>query len=197
MAGGLTTIAANTSHYQAYIEKLEEIYEEMDRCYDRAAERYAFQCTGCEDSCCLTLFHHHTLVEFLYLAFGLHGLDQQALAEVNQEASRVKQYVSKAREKPIRAMCPLNQAGRCRLYAYRPMICRLHGIPHQLQQPGRKVARGSGCHVFSEHYLHLPYQPFDRTPHYLQMAELEKALRIETGYRQRLKVTVADMVLLA
>jgi Fe-S-cluster containining protein len=195
MASGLTQLCSDTQPNLSYLNKLETIYAAMDRRYEEVADAYEFKCTGCRDSCCLTLFHHHTLIEFLYLARGLQSLEVQRLATIEQKAVQVKRYISQAKELPIRVMCPLNEEGRCVSYPYRPMICRLHGIPHELRKPGQALAHGSGCHIFSEKYQHKPYQPFDRTPHYLQMAHLEKALRIEVGYYQRLKMTVADMVL--
>jgi hypothetical protein len=195
MTPELTHLSADIQQYQSHIQTLEGIYADMDRCYAKAANAYAFQCTGCQDSCCLTLFHHHTLIEFFYLGKGLQGLDGRRLMALKQKASLVKQHIAAAKALPIRVMCPLNEAGRCVLYPYRPMICRLHGIPHELHKPGQAVSRGSGCHVFSEKFQHKPYQPFDRTPHYRQMAQLEKNLRLETKYYQRLKMTVADMVI--
>jgi Fe-S-cluster containining protein len=195
MPSELTALSAETSAYDAYLNKLEIIYAAMDRSYNKAADAYGFRCTGCKDSCCLTLFHHHTVLEFLYLAKGLKNLSEKSLAIIRQKAQQSRRRIFEAPALPIRVMCPLNQEGRCVLYPYRPMICRLHGIPHELQKPGQKIAHGSGCHTFSEHYQNEPYQSFDRTPHYRQVAQLEKALRQETGLYQRLKMTVADMVL--
>jgi hypothetical protein len=49
-------------------------YADMDRAYAEVADRYGFHCNGCADSCCLTRFYHHTLLEYLYLAEWVRGL---------------------------------------------------------------------------------------------------------------------------
>ena len=88
-------------------------------------------------------------------------------------------------------MCPLNREGRCLLYAFRPMICRLHGIPHELRPPGRPVSYGPGCRLFSERHGRQPYVAFDRSPLYARMAGLEQEIRRALGFGARLKLTIA------
>jgi hypothetical protein len=74
------------------------------------------------------------------------------------------------------------------------MICRMHGIPHQLQKPGRKVIVGPGCGTFDDCCSHKGYFKFDRTPFYLEMAKLENEFKQTVGIAGKIKMTVAEMI---
>jgi len=179
-----------------YLERLRRIFAEMDRQYDKAAAHYGFQCKGCEDSCCLTRFHHHTFLEFLFIREGLNKLEPSERHAIRIQAAAVSRQTAQAQKKgtAVRSMCPLNEAGRCRLYPYRPMICRLHGIPHELQKPGRPVSHGPGCGAFGEQCFGKPYLKFDRTPFYIEMAGLENEFKQAIGLTGRIKLTIAEMI---
>jgi hypothetical protein len=92
-------------------------------------------------------------------------------------------------------MCPLNQAGRCTLYAHRPMICRLHGIPHELHPPGRPPQQGPGCEEFLRCCGRTAGRALDRTPLYAELARLESEFRRKMALSYRVKMTVAEMLL--
>ncbi len=171
----------------------------MDQAFDSVASQYGFHCHGCKDNCCQTLFYHHTLLEYLYLAEGLRKIDRDQLPALNQRASAVTAQIGKAAtmEAAPRIMCPLNEDGRCLIYAHRPMICRLHGIPHELHRPGGNIAKTPGCDEFfsqCRQQRKSDYIPFNRTPFYRDMAVLEKELRSETDYLSKIKLTVAQML---
>jgi Fe-S-cluster containining protein len=168
----------------------------MDGAYTAAAAQYGFECRGCEDNCCQTRFYHHTLLEYLYLFEGYRQLDSGLQQELRQRAHVVSAYQVRP-DRDIRHdghMCPLNIDGLCRLYAHRPMICRLHGLPHDLHLGNGRVVRGPGCDLFVEQCGERPYVVFDRTPFYTRMAVLEKSLRRDAGYRHKIKMTVAEML---
>ena len=55
-------------------ERLRRLYADMDAAYEKAAAAHGFACTGCEDSCCRTRFHHHTLAEYHCLREGFERL---------------------------------------------------------------------------------------------------------------------------
>lgn len=190
---------ATRHRYLPLMNRLKTLFDEMDRAYQAAADRYGFRCNGCEDNCCLTRFHHHTLVEYLYLVDGVRALDPVLLRAVLSRAVTVFTRTAEAdqRGESVRIMCPLNQEGRCVAYAHRPMICRLHGIPHELHRPGGTVLRQPGCDSFFDQCRHsgtTMYIQFDRTPFYRQMALLEKELRRLTGYGDKIKLTIAQML---
>ncbi len=177
-------------------DRLQALYARMDRAYQAAARCYGFDCQGCDESCCRTRFDHHTLLEYLYLREGLARLAPEVQAAVRRRAAEVccETAALERQGLPIRVMCPLNQDGRCRLYAFRPMICRLHGIPHELRPPGRPVSYGPGCPLFSKRHARQAYVAFDRSPLYARMARLEQEIRRSLGFGARLKMTVAEML---
>ena len=39
------------------------------------------------------------------------------------------------------------------------------------------------------------YYPFDRTPLYMEMAALEKQFKAESGINQKVKMTIAEMIM--
>jgi Fe-S-cluster containining protein len=182
--------------YIHYFDDLKSLYAQMDQSYDAVADAYGFHCSGCADNCCLTRFFHHTLVEFLYLRKGFADLDENVQEEIRICAADVNEKVMQAEAvgNISRVMCPLNMQGLCVLYEYRPMICRLHGIPHELIHPVKNKILGPGCHEFDAQCGKKEYIAFNRTPFYRQMALLERRLREMTGFTGRLKKTVAQML---
>jgi len=171
-----------------FLKQLRAIYSSMDLKYNEASTYYEFNCTGCEENCCMTRFYHHTVLEYLYIITGFNNLDIEKQIEIKARALKVRQ------KSILRHMCPLNFDGKCILYSSRPMICRLHGIPHELHSPGRNIAYGPGCEAFSKYYSEKDYYRFDRTPFYIKMASLEKDLKQAAGITTKIKMTVADML---
>ncbi|MBR9984290.1 MAG: hypothetical protein KFF68_00125 [Desulfosarcina sp.] len=185
--------------YLPVLKRLDALFGEMDRSYTAVAGQYGFACNGCADNCCLTRFYHHTLLEYLYLVEGLRSLDSDGRHAVFEKALTVSAAMNDAdrQGRTLRIMCPLNRNDRCSLYPYRPMICRLHGIPHELHQSGGNPVKNPGCDSFFDQcrqHGQTNYIRFDRTPFYRHMAMLEKALRRETGYAHKIKFTIAQML---
>jgi Fe-S-cluster containining protein len=181
----------------AFFDRLYGIFADMDRQYAEAAKHYGFHCSGCEDNCCRTRFFHHTYLEFLYIHAGLNTLDLPRRQAIQSRAAWVCRETAKAvqKERPVRLMCPLNSDGLCMLYAYRPMICRLHGISHELRKPGQNVIHGSGCGMFDRRCSNQSYHKFDRTPFYFKMARVEGEFKQAIGLSERIKMTIAEMIM--
>ena len=181
----------------AYLDRLHDLFAAMDREYSRAAGRYQFHCDGCRDNCCLTRFYHHTYLEYFYLLNSFEKLESPQKREIIARAEKVIRETHQADRKglPLRLMCPLNTDGLCRLYPYRPMICRMHGIPHELKKPGQNAIRVPGCDTFDERCAGQDYIKFDRTPFYTAMAKLESEFKQAVGLEGRIKMTVAEMIL--
>ena len=181
----------------AFLDRLHDIFRAMDREYTRATEHYQFQCDGCMDNCCLTRFYHHTHLEFYYLRMAFKNLESRKKNEILLKAEKICRETARADEKemPVRLMCPLNDDSLCTLYPYRPMICRMHGIPHELQKPGQNLIQGPGCGTFDDRCATKPYYKFDRTPFYLEMAKLENEFKLAAGLTGRIKMTIAEMIL--
>jgi Fe-S-cluster containining protein len=183
--------------YAPFLDRLSTLYAAMDRKYREAADYYGFQCKGCEDNCCFTRFYHYTLLEYLYIKTGYHLLDTERQAQAQHSALDVCRKTREADKKaePVRLMCPVNIDGLCLIYAHRPMICRLHGIPHELASPGQGVMKASGCVTFARTCPVDRYYKFDRTPFYAEMAALEKELRQSAGGIHKIKKTVAEIII--
>ena len=181
----------------AFLDQLQAIFAAMDREYARSAAYYQFECDGCKDSCCLTRFYHHTYLEYYYLRRWFEKLDPLKKGEIFVKAEVVCRKTANADENdlPVRSMCPLNYENLCALYPARPMICRMHGIPHELQKPGQPVIKGPGCHTFDERCADNGYFKFDRTPFYVALAKLENDFKQAAGLEGRIKMTVAEMIL--
>ena len=176
---------------EAYLERLRRLFADMDAAYERAAAAAGFDCRGCEESCCRTVFHHHTFIEAFYLREGLRALPPRERDEILAAARLVA-----AAEPGARPMCPLNTGGRCRLYAHRPMICRLHGVAHEMHPPGRPVVIGAGCQEYERcRGAARQGERFDRTPLYARLAALESDFREAEGLRRRIKLTIAEILL--
>ena len=180
-----------------YFDRLQTMFADMDRKYDRAAGHYGFQCRGCEDNCCRTRFYHHTFIEYRFIRKGFQGLQVPEQNAILAGAEEVCRQVRLADEqgRSVRLMCPLNRDGLCILYRYRPMICRLHGIPHELRRPGQPAVFGPGCGDFDARCPDKPYVEFDRTPFYFEMAALENEFKQASGLNGRIKMTVAEMII--
>ncbi|MBW2567935.1 MAG: hypothetical protein JRD93_00110 [Deltaproteobacteria bacterium] len=180
-----------------FLDRLKVIYAAMDQKYQEAADYYGFYCEGCKDNCCSTLFYHYTLLEYFYILKGYSTLEYDRQVEIRNRVLEVCRKTDEADKKgmKVRLMCPLNFDDRCILYNYRPMICRLHGISHELQKSGQNVVHSPGCDAFTEQNREKSYFKFDRTPFYIRMAELENELKKEAGVTQKLKMTVAEMLI--
>jgi len=181
--------------YVPFLAEAEKIFADMDAAYEKTAASYGFHCRGCADNCCLTRFYHHTWVEYLYLRQGFSELAPEKQKALKQQAETVMQETAFAERenRQIRVMCPLNEHGLCILYRFRPMICRLHGIAHELHPPGRNTVYGPGCEEFTKQTAGKDCIPFDRTRFYSEMARLESALRKQMGIADKIRMTVAEM----
>jgi hypothetical protein len=179
-----------------FLERLKKNYSAMDQKYLETADYYGFNCKGCEDNCCLTRFYHHTIVEYFFIKEGFFRLDEKKQVEVKQRSLAVCRKADEADKKgtPVQQMCPVNAEGLCILYPYRPMICRLHGIPHELQSPDQNILTSPGCGTFTLKCEGKKHFRLNRTPFYVQMAALEKEMKQATGITQKIKMTVAQMI---
>ncbi len=180
-----------------WIDRLVTIFKAMDNGYEKAAGRHGFVCRGCEDNCCQSRFYHHTLLEYMSIYRGVSRLSVQKRQQAIERAVvYCRQHAeADAAGTKIKAWCPLNENGRCLIYDLRPMICRLHGIPHALRQPGGRTVQGPGCEYFRSLQKTGSDACLDRTPFYRAMAGLEKEFRAALEANVKFKQTIAEMIL--
>jgi len=193
----IKNIRQHAGEESPWLEKLDAVFNAMDTGYEQAAGRHGFVCRGCEDNCCRTRFYHHTLLEYMAIYQGYTRLAQQERERVHARAVEYCRQHAGADDAGTRVKpwCPLNDKGRCLIYDLRPMICRLHGIPHMLQSPGGGTVQGAGCEYFMTHHPAEAHAPLDRTPFYMEMSGLEKKFRAELSVNVKLKQTIAEMIL--
>lgn len=177
---------------------LEQLYADMEREYERIAAQAGLTCSGCADNCCTSYFQHHTYVEWAYLWKGLRALPQAQRESIQAKA---KEHVRAASEMVARrsvpdVMCPLNEQGRCSLYAHRLMICRLHGVPNAFTLPNGRSRTFPGCFRCQEILEGQARPPvLERTEFYRRLAALEmEYLRRRAEPLPKVKLTLAEMI---
>ena len=128
-------------------EEIRILYEDMEKAYDSVARQLGHTCDGCPDNCCDSYFLHHTYIEWAYLWQGLSFLPEDRrrdlIAKANAYELEARKLIA-AGERP-KLMCPLNEDGRCSLYAHRLMVCRTHGVPASMTRPDGKQLKFPGC----------------------------------------------------
>ena len=179
--------------------KLAALYADMQDSYAQNARAMGLTCDNCPDNCCTSYFQHHTRIEWAYLLQGLKELPAERRAEYER---RAREYVHRAQdalaagERP-HIMCPLNDDGRCGVYAHRLMICRLHGVPNRLRYPNGRVVDFPGCFRSQELCAAADAFPvLDRTPLYTRLMELEVQFVGPGRIRNlpRVDLTLAEMI---
>lgn len=159
------------------IPRLRELYQLMDQAYAALAAETGFSCRGCDGvACCTVDVTLYTFAEMLYLRRGLRTLDEDRRDAVLQKS---RAMVAARKLEPLgdayrQSVCALNFQGLCSLYHYRPMICRLAGIPHFFVRPNGDQRESAGCARFQrEKSPTYPDVRLDRTRFYRTMAEIE------------------------
>lgn len=181
-------------------KRLQALYQEMEREYQKCASLLGLSCQGCADNCCLSYFQHHTNLEWAYLWQGVQELDPGQQRTILKLA---RKYVEQAQEELDQGrwpeiMCPLNKDGLCMLYEQRMMICRLHGVPNRLTLPNGQVKTFPGCirsQELSQQRKEIPF--LDRTIFYYRLALLEKEFvdHCLGGRRAKVDLTLAQILL--
>jgi Fe-S-cluster containining protein len=178
---------------QEFVGRVQDLFNRMERSYDEVAAHYGFGCHGCDDNCCTQRFHHHTYAEYLLLLEGMKRAEPGHAKRIMERAREVTAAYAEEGEDEVRALtCPVNEDGLCTLYAYRPMICRMHGLPHRFTRPDGSEVLGGGCHRFEAD--HRRDRLVDRTWAYTELAHLERELRVKLKVFDRVKMTTAELL---
>ena len=177
------------------LERLKNLYGRMDAEFERLSSDCGLACGDCDDNCCTQRFNHHTLAEYMYLLEGLKTAPEETRDTIIRRARVVvESYAHELQAGEIfKLMCPANFDGLCALYEWRPMICRLHGVPHHFVMPDGSKRTGPGCHRVAAGFAES--KSLDRTPFYTELATIEKNIRQLSGYRERFRKTTAQMIM--
>lgn len=183
----------NKTHY---IKRMRALYETMDALYDEVSKSYDISCQGCAENCCTQRFFHHTFAEELYLQHGLQHMPADLVQQIMQRAEQViAAYDEEVRQGAITPiMCPANVEGLCAIYPYRPMICRMHGMPLTLTRPDGETATAGGCTPFDRLFPN-PSARIDRTTPYTTLAQIEADLRREGKLTGKYQLTTTLMLI--
>lgn len=185
------------------LRRLNDLYARMDQAYAASAQAIGLSCAGCADSCCESLFRHHTYVEWTALAQGLAALAPARQQDIRAAAEgwlRVHQNaLPGARPRVPCPLCVEQDGGlACGLYEHRPMVCRLHGVPNFLVRPDGQRVAFPGCDRAQQLAKTCEPALLDRSPLLTELARLEMDLlgRERMGKLRRVDLTIAEMILL-
>ena len=192
--------------FRPYFEKYRTIVKQADELFERVQKEYP-ECVTCKikcADCCHALFDL-TLIEAIYINYQfkkiIQGKEKRNIIEKADRADR-KTHVIKKRaydskkagkeETEIlmdiaaeRVRCPLlNDDEQCDLYEYRPITCRLYGIPTSIG--GRSHTCGKSGFVEGKPY---PAVNLDAIQKRLYDISSEFVREIKTKY-----VKMADML---
>lgn len=182
------------------IQRLENLYNEMQEAYDRVAEELQFSCDGCPDNCCDSYFLHYTYLEWCYLWLGFKQLTDEKQKDVLERAHRYVLEVEEAErhdERP-QIMCPLNENGLCIVYKHRLMVCRTHGVPASIVRPDGKQLRFPGCFRCQEELGNGENDSsyVNRTAMLRQLALMEnELLNNKRHLHPKIKLSIAEMLI--
>ena len=149
--------------FTPYFEKYEAIVDMADEVFARVQKEFP-ECVKCKikcADCCYALFDL-TLIEAIYINHQFKkkfkGQERKRLIEKSNQVDRKiymikkKAYKDKEAGKQEvdiltdlageRARCPLlNDEEMCDLYEYRPITCRLYGIPTSIEKVGHTCGK--------------------------------------------------------
>jgi Fe-S-cluster containining protein len=145
-------------HFTSYFEKYEALVRVADAAFERV-KLHSPECVNCRigcSDCCYALFDI-TLIEAIYINYRFKNtLDAATVTGLMEKANRADRTIYKIKRNAYRATkcgigeddilaalaqervrCPLlNTTERCDLYEYRPITCRLYGIPTAIRGKG-------------------------------------------------------------
>jgi len=184
------------------VQRLENLYSQMEKQYDNVARALDFGCDGCPDNCCDSYFLHHTHAEWAYLRQGFLLLPAQKQEAVMRRARQYQEQSEKLLQEGERPqlMCPLNEDGRCILYKHRLLVCRTHGVPAKMRRPDGQAMEFPGCFrcqevVAEREKSGLKTPRVDRTAHLMELVNIEnELLEFKRHLYPRVKLTIAEMI---
>ena len=144
--------------FTPYFKRYEALVKQVDQVFDNILEDYP-DCVTCSRGCCDCCFalFDLTFIEALYINHRFNekyqGRPWQLIIErankADRDTYRIKRKAHKSHKEGVeeadilnlvageRVRCPLlNEQDSCDLYEFRPITCRLYGIPTSIQGEG-------------------------------------------------------------
>ena len=141
-----------------YFNKYETLVAQADGAFDRVKTAYA-ECVKCEEKCadCCHALFDLTLIEALYIHHKFNEkFKGSERVELMEKASRADRRIHRLKRNAFKALqegkeereilaelslerirCPLlNEKELCEMYDFRPITCRVYGIPFAIGETG-------------------------------------------------------------
>lgn len=112
----------------AYIEYLGFLQEKFDKFFANQKE-YICCKKGCS-LCCETGEYPLSEIEMHYLMNGFMRLDENIKSQIREKIKNLKERQKNSTEKPFLYDCPFLIDKQCSIYKFRPIICRVFGLPY-------------------------------------------------------------------
>jgi Fe-S-cluster containining protein len=144
--------------FTPYFRKYEELVAAADKAFERVSNAFE-ECVKCKPSCsdcCFALFDL-TLIEALYINHKFNRLVKGSeRAELLEKANRADRRIHRLKRRAFKSLqegkdeaqvlaelslervrCPLlNEKDLCEMYDFRPITCRVYGIPFAIGDSG-------------------------------------------------------------
>jgi Fe-S-cluster containining protein len=144
--------------FTPYFRKYEELVAAADKAFERVSNAFE-ECVKCKPSCsdcCFALFDL-TLIEALYINHKFNRLVKGSeRAELFEKANRADRRIHRLKRRAFKSLqegkdeaevlaelsldrvrCPLlNEKDLCEMYDFRPITCRVYGIPFAIGDSG-------------------------------------------------------------
>jgi Fe-S-cluster containining protein len=149
--------------FEPFYKRYESVAKAADDVFEKVKSQYP-ACVRCQvecTECCYALFDL-SLIEAIYINHRFStALDEKKRTAILEKANTVDRQVHRIKRNAFKAFesgrdedkiledmalerirCPLlNDQDRCDLYAYRPITCRLYGIPTEIGGVGRTCGK--------------------------------------------------------
>ncbi|MGE0087722.1 MAG: YkgJ family cysteine cluster protein [Desulfococcaceae bacterium] len=155
--------------FTPYFKRYEQLVAAVDATFERVRNQYP-DCVKCEVTCsdCCHAVFDLTLIEALYInhqfhqKFGKKEMETEK-SQMLEKANKADRLVYKIKKNAYRQLqegkpeaeiiadvgkerirCPLlSEAEKCDLYEFRPITCRLYGIPTAISGKGHTCAKSA------------------------------------------------------
>lgn len=135
-----------------YFVEYESLLQHLDDCIEKSSRTEKFKRCGQDTDTCCTQYLQLQLIEVIYLTVGMNRTLQsdsrviaiekavevhqkirqlkKPLEETNDSAEEINKLSEAYAEEKI--LCPLSSESKCTVFPFRPVACRLYGLPEDV-----------------------------------------------------------------